>query len=56
MLASLGAIHARLGQYPVALGEVEQALALFRKAGDRLGEARVRVTYGGLLHEYEHAA
>jgi tetratricopeptide (TPR) repeat protein len=50
-LRSLGDVHAQLGQFTRAVGELEQALALFETLGDRDGEARTLVNLGNAYRE-----
>lgn len=50
-LRSLGDVHAQLGRFTRAVGELEQALALFETLGDGGGEARTLVNLGNAYRE-----
>jgi tetratricopeptide (TPR) repeat protein len=50
-LRSLGDVHTHLGRITRAVGELEQALALFEALGDRGGEARTLVNLGNAYRE-----
>jgi tetratricopeptide (TPR) repeat protein len=50
-LRSLGDVHTQLGRFTRAVGELEQALALFEALGDRGGEASTLVNLGNAYRE-----
>jgi hypothetical protein len=49
-LANLGTVQTRLGRHDLAIEQLGAALALFREAGHRYGEASVRNGLGEAVH------